>query len=131
MATRKSTKSAPVEETVEIVEDSPKKIINDLIAQTTKDLGLLAKDRYKVQRALGYVAFLNCLEAGTLDDLVSQMIEMQDELPFGYTLEKVPAKEKPAPAEKVIKTPDKAPAKAATKTPAKSGRRRPVRSKAE
>lgn len=139
-ATRKSTKSAPVaevevevEETVEetAAEPTTKQVINAAIARVAEELGVEAKNRYKVQRAIAFIAFRNAIEDGTFDDLIEATIADAGELPSGWELERTVA-EKPAKATKAAPatkaTPAKRPARAAAaKGATATPRKRPAR----
>lgn len=134
--TRKSTKStAPVaevevEETVEeavTAEPTTKQTINAAIARIADELGVEAKNRYKVQRALGFIAMRNAIEDGTFEDLIEATIADAGELPSGYELERTVT-------EKVVKAVPKAKAAPAKRAPAKAAaakaatpRKRPAR----
>jgi hypothetical protein len=136
MATRKSsTKSAAVEpevETAEVetasTEPTFKQIANGAIDSAAEQLGVEAKDRYKVQRAFGFIAIQLAEEDGVLDDLIASVVERAGDLPSGFGLErsvaapKAPAKAK-APAAKPAAR--KATAKPAAK--ATAARKRPTR----
>lgn len=128
MATaRKSTKSAPVAEVEEAevetaTEPTVKQTINAGIARIAEELGVEAKNRYKVQRAIGFIAMRNAIEDGTFDELLDTVVADIDELPSGFELERTVA-EKPAPKAKAAPA-KKAPAKAAAKPTA---RKRPTR----
>ena len=128
MATaRKSTKSAPAVEVEEVEETTAeptlKQTINAGIARVAEELGVEAKDRYKVQRAIGIIAMQQAIEDGTFEDLLDATVTGAADLPAGFGLER-PVAEKPAPKAKA--TAKKAPAKAA---PAKAttARKRPTR----
>lgn len=113
----RSTKAAVLEETVEeevTAEATPKQIINEGIGRVIEATGIdVQKNRYKAMRAIAYQAFVNAIEDGTFDDLVTEAIANVDDLPSGWEIEKPEA----AP---VTKAPaKKAPAKAAAKAPAK------------
>jgi len=136
--TRKSTKStAPVAE-VEVeeveteVETAPaepttKQVINAAIARVAEELGVEAKNRYKVQRAIAFIAFRNAIEDGTFDDLIEATIADAGELPSGWELERTVA-EKPAPKAKAAPAKRAPRAAAAKAAPAKAApRKRPAR----
>ena len=137
-------RKAQVEEVedIEVQEPTVERIISDAIVQVVEDQGLDGqKARYKAMRAMAYVAMSNIITTeGNLDGLVQETLDSVDDLPYGWTLEKMakvdaapdklttaaktPAKKAPAkaPVRKapVRKAPAKAPAKA---TP----RKRPAR----
>lgn len=134
MAARtKSTKSAPVAEVeeaeVETATSEPtfKQIANAAIDEAASQLGIEAKDRYKVQRAFGFIAIQLASDAGELDALIEEVVAGAGDLPSGFGLERSVA-EKPAPKAKAAAKPaarKAAPAKPAAKaTPA---RKRPTR----
>lgn len=129
MATKaKSTKSTPavLDEDIETVEETSaeptlKQTINAGIARVAEELGVEAKDRYKVQRALGFIAMRSAIEDGTFDELLDATVADAADLPAGYSLERTVAAEKPkAKATSTKKT-------AAAKAPAKTARKRPTR----
>ena len=128
MATaRKSTKSAPAVEVDEVEETTAeltlKQTINAGIARVAEELGVEAKDRYKVQRAIGIIAMQQAIEDGTFEDLLDATVTGAADLPAGFGLERPAASEKPAPKAKA--TAKAAPAK---KAPAKAtARKRPTR----
>lgn len=135
MATaRKSTKStapvAEVEEAVETVtEPTVKQTINAGIARIADELGVEPKNRYKVQRAIGFIAMAQAIEDGTFDELLDATVAGVDDLPAGFGLEASVAAEKPAPKAKATPA-RKAAAKPAAKAaaPAKAAaRKRPTR----
>ena len=137
-------RKAQVEEVedIEVQEPTVERIINDAIVRVVEDQGLDGqKARYKAMRAMAYVAMSNIITTeGNLDGLVQETLDSVDDLPYGWTLEKMakvdaapdklttaaktPAKKAPvrkAPAKRgATATPAKAPAKA---TP----RKRPAR----
>lgn len=125
--TRKSTKPAveevendEVEETV-TAEPTIKQTINAGIARVADELGVDAKNRYKVQRALFFIAARTAIEDGTFDDLLEALITDVSDLPSGFELERTVSEK--APAKKAAAKP--AAAKAA---PAKAApRKRPAR----
>lgn len=128
--TRKST--APVAEVEEVeteeVVAAPtfKQIANTAIDDAAAQLGVEAKDRYKVQRAFGFIAMQIAEEEGTLDELISAVVERAGDLPAGFGLERSVAAEKPAPKAKAAAKP--AAKKAAAKPAAKpAARKRPTR----
>lgn len=139
MATRKTAKSAAVEtEAVEVeetvAEPTFKQLATVAINEAAEALGVESKDRYKVQRAFGYIAMEAAIEGetfSTLDELRDAVIERAGDLPAGFGLERAVAAEKPAPkATKTAAKSAKAPAKkAATKTaaPKAAARKRPQR----
>ena len=137
-------RKAQVEEVedIEVQEPTVERIINDAIVQVVEDQGLDGqKARYKAMRAMAYVAMSNIITTeGNLDGLVQETLDSVDDLPYGWTLEKM-AKVDAAPDKltTAAKTPakkapaKKAPAKrGATATPAKAPakatpRKRPAR----
>ena len=127
--TRKTAAPAEVEE-VEVEETTAeptfKQTANAAIDDATAQLGVEAKDRYKVQRAFGFIAMQLALEEGSLDELISAVVEGAGDLPSGFGLERSVADEKPAPKAKAAAKPaaKKAPEKAAAKPAA---RKRPAR----
>ncbi|QKY80335.1 hypothetical protein SEA_MERCEDES_35 [Microbacterium phage Mercedes] len=133
MATaRKSTKSAAPVEEVEVEEATAaeptfKQTANAAIDDAAEQLGVEAKDRYKVQRAFGFIAIQLAHEAGELDQLIADVVERAGDLPSGFGLERSIAAEKPAPKAKATAAKPaarKAPAKTAAKPAA---RKRPTR----
>jgi len=130
-ARKSSTKSAPVAEVEETEsttnEPTFKQIANDAIDDAASQLGVTSSaQRYKVQRAFGFIAIQIAQEEGTLDELISEVVSRAGDLPAGFGLEASVAAPKPT----------KAPAKAAVKpvarkaaTPAKpaTARKRPTR----
>lgn len=132
MATRKaSTKSAPVTEVEEVeeavtAEPTFKQTANAAIDDAAAQLGIEAKDRYKVQRAFGFIAIQEAVDAGELDELIAAVVAGANDLPAGFGLERSVAAEKPAPKAKAAAKPARkaAPAKAAAKPAA---RKRPTR----
>lgn len=128
--TRKSTAPAvEVEEVEETTTAEPtfKQTANAAIDEAAAQLGVEAKDRYKVQRAFGFIAIQIAVEAGELDELIAAVVEGAGELPSGFGLErsvaapKAPAKAKAAPAKPAAR-------KAAAKPAAKpAARKRPTR----
>lgn len=140
MATKRTTKStAPVAEVEEVeeleaeveetvAEPTTKQIINAGIARVVEELGVEAKNRYKVQRAIAFIAFRNAIEDGTFDDLIEATIADAGELPSGWELERT-VSEKPvkaAPKAKAAPAARKAPVKAAA-AKAATPRKRPAR----
>lgn len=126
MAARTARKSAPaveVEEEVEatVAEPTFKQIANAAIDDAAATLGVEAKDRYKVQRAFGFIAIKLAHEAGELEDLIASVVDGVGDLPAGFGLERSVAAEKPAPKAKAAPTKKAAPAKATT------ARKRPAR----
>lgn len=130
MATRTRKTVEPVEtDEVETTAAEPtfKQIANAAIDDAAAQLGVEAKDRYKVQRAFGFIAIQIAQEEGTLDELVASVVERAGDLPSGFGLERSVAAEKPAPKAKAAA---KAPAKKATAKPAAKApavRKRPAR----
>ena len=132
-------RKAQVEEVedIEVQEPTVERIINDAIVQVVEDQGLDGqKARYKAMRAMAYVAMSNIITTeGNLDGLVQETLDSVDDLPYGWTLEKMAkvdaAPDKLATAAKTPakKAPAKAPAKAPVrKAPAKATpRKRPAR----
>lgn len=127
------TKSAPAVEVEEVeVEDTTseptfKQSANAAIDEAAAQLGVEAKDRYKVQRAFGFIAIQLAIEAGELDELIASVVDGAGDLPSGFGLERSVAAEKPAPKAKAAAKPTArkaAPAKAAAKPAA---RKRPTR----
>lgn len=131
MATRTRKTVEPVEtdevETPTAAEPTFKQIANAAIDDAAAQLGVEAKDRYKVQRAFGFIAIQEAHDAGELDELVAAVVAGAGDLPSGFGLERSVAAEKPAPkAKAAAKAPaKKAPAKVAAKAPA--ARKRPQR----
>lgn len=130
-----STKAAVLEDEVtetEATEPTTKQTINAGIASVAEQLGVEAKNRYKVQRAIGFIAMQRAIEEGTFDELLSATVAGVADLPSGFELERTvaekPAKATPAKAAKPAAkaAPAKRTAKAAT-TEAKPARRRPQR----
>lgn len=132
-ARKSSTKSAPVAEVEEEVvetasEPTFKQIANAAIDEAAASLGVEAKDRYKVQRAFGFIAIQLAHEAGELDELIASVVEGAGDLPSGFGLERSVAAEKPALKAKVAAKPATKPAAKAKATPAKpAARKRPTR----
>ena len=129
VARKSSTKSAPVAEVEEEVVETTseltfKQIANAAIDEAAASLGVEPKDRYKVQRAFGFIAIQLAHEAGELDELIDSVVEGAGDLPSGFGLERSVATEKPAPKAK----PATKPAAKAKATPAKpTARKRPMR----
>ena len=127
MATRtKSTKPAVETEEAEVVVAEPtfKQIANGAIDEAASKLGVEAKDRYKVQRAFGFIAIQLAEEAGELEELIAEVVARAGDLPAGFGLERSVAAEKPEPKAKA------APAKKAAAKPAAkptTARKRPTR----
>jgi hypothetical protein len=130
--TRKSTKSTKPAVAVEeaevetATEPSVKQTVNAGIARVAEELGVEAKDRYKVQRAIGFIAMQQAIEDGTFDELLDATVAGVADLPAGFGLErtvaapKAPAKAKAAPKAVAKKAPAKSTAKA-------TARKRPTR----
>ncbi len=133
-ARKSSTKSAPVaeveEEVTEASTPSFKSIANGAIDDAAAQLGVTeSSQRYKVQRAFGFVAMQIAEEEGTLDELISEVVARAGDLPAGFGLEASVAAEKPAPKAKATPA-AKAPAKRAAAKPAAkatTARKRPQR----
>lgn len=127
MATRKAPAKAQVTEEVEVVETvvTPKQVINEGVLKVVEKTGVdTQKARYKAMRAIAYQAFIEAIENEDFEALVDRAIDNIDDLPAGWTMERVVKAEveaKPTPAKKAPVR--KAPA-AAAKAPA---RRRPAR----
>src|SRR5690606_95305 len=103
-----------------------KQTANAAIDEAAAQLGVESKDRYKVQRAFGFIAMQQAIEAGELDELIAAVVEGAGDLPSGFGLERSVAAEKPAAKAKATKAPAKA--KAAPKAAAKpAARKRPTR----
>ena len=133
-------RKAQVEEVedIEVQEPTVERIINDAIVQVVEDQGLDGqKARYKAMRAMAYVAMSNIITTeGNLDGLVQETLDSVDDLPYGWTLEKMAkvdaapdklttAAKTPAKKAPVRKAPAKAPVR---KAPAKATpRKRPAR----
>lgn len=133
-ARKSSTKSAPVAEVeeaeVETATNEPtfKQIANGAIDEAAAQLGVEAKDRYKVQRAFGFIAIQIAEEEGTLDELIASVVERAGDLPSGFGLERSVAAEKPAPKAKAAAKPAaKATARKAAPAKATTARKRPTR----
>lgn len=130
--TRKSTAPAEVEEveTEEVEAPTFKQIANEAIDDAAAQLGITeSSQRYKVQRAFGFIAMQRAIDAGELDELIAAVVDGARDLPAGFGLERSVAAEKPAPKAKATPA-KKAPAKkaTATKTAAKpAARKRPTR----
>lgn len=128
-ARTKSTPAVEVEEVEETTsEPTFKQLANAAIDEAAAQLGVEAKDRYKVQRAFGFIAIQLAQESGELDDLIASVVAGAGDLPSGFGLERSVAAEKPAPKAKAA--PAKATArKAAAKPAAKAtaARKRPAR----
>ena len=130
MATRKAPAKAQVTEEVEVVETvaTPKQVINEGVLKVVEATGVdTQKARYKAMRAIAYQAFIEAIENEDFEALVDRAIGNIDNLPHGWTMERVgkveeEVQEEP-PAPKA--TTRRAPAKAAT--PAPAARRRPTR----
>lgn len=133
-ARKSSTKSAPVAEVeeTEVEAKAPtfKQIANDAIDDAAAQLGVdSAAQRYKVQRAFGFIAIQIAEEEGTLDELIAEVVARAGDLPAGFGLEASVAAEKPAPKAKATPA-AKAPAKRAAAKPAAkatTARKRPQR----
>lgn len=125
--TRKSAPAVEAEEEVEatVAEPTFKQIANAAIDNATSQLGVEAKDRYKVQRAFGFIAIQLAEEDGTLDDLIAAVVDRAGDLPAGFGLERSVAAEKPAP--KAKSTPAKPAARKAAPAKATTARKRPAR----
>lgn len=127
--TRKTAPVAEVEE-VEVEETTAeptfKQQANAAIDDAAAQLGVEAKDRYKVQRAFGFIAIQNAIEAGELDQLIADVVDGAGDLPAGFGLERSVAAPKPEKAKAAAKPAARkaAPAKAAAKPAA---RKRPTR----
>lgn len=128
--TRKSTaKAAETVEETPVAEPTVKQTVNAGIDRVAEALGVESKDRYKVQRAIFFIAARNAIEDGTFEDLLEATIADAGELPVGFGLErsaaapKAPAKAKAAAKAPARKAAAKAPAKARTSAP----RKRPTR----
>lgn len=96
--TPKSSKpSAPAAEVEEPIVAAPtfKATANALIDHAAQQLGIEAKDRYKVQRAFGYIAMQLAIEDGTLENLIRAVVSGAGDLPAGFGLE-APAKKEAA-----------------------------------
>ena len=117
-------RKAQVEEVedIEVQEPTVERIINDAIVRVVEDQGMDGqKARYKAMRAMAYVAMSNIITTeGNLDGLVQETLDSVDDLPYGWTLEKM-AKVDAAPDK--LTTAAKTPAKKAPvrKAPAKRG----------
>lgn len=126
------TKSAPVAEVEEVetpaAEPTFKQIANDAIDEAGDQIGgITAANRYKVQRAFGFIAIQLAHEAGELDELIAEVVAHHGDLPAGFGLERSIA-EKPAPKAKAAAPAKPAARKAAAKPAAKaSARKRPTR----
>ena len=133
-ARKSSTKSAPVAEveeeaTTEATAPSFKSIANGAIDDAAAQLGVTeSSQRYKVQRAFGFIAIQLAEEEGTLDELIASVVERAGDLPAGFGLEASVAAEKPAPKAKAAAKPAAKPA-ARKAAPAKTAtaRKRPTR----
>ncbi|QZD99167.1 hypothetical protein SEA_CAPTAINREX_39 [Microbacterium phage CaptainRex] len=127
--TRKTAPVAEVEE-VEVEETTAeptfKQQANAAIDDAAAQLGVESKDRYKVQRAFGFIAIQNAIEAGELDQLIADVVDGAGDLPAGFGLERSVAAPKPEKAKAAAKPAARkaAPAKAAAKPAA---RKRPTR----
>lgn len=133
-ARKSSTKSAPVEEVeeTEVEAKAPtfKQIANDAIDDAASQLGVSeSSQRYKVQRAFGFIAIQIAEEEGTLDELIAEVVARAGDLPAGFGLEASVAAEKPAPKAKAAAKPAAKPAarKAAPAAKATTARKRPTR----
>ena len=135
MATATRTRKAPakVQETVEEVEVqetelTPKQVINAGIEKVVEATGVdTQKARYKAMRAIAYQAFIEAIENEDFEALVDRAIDNIDDLPAGWTMErvgKVGVAEKPEAKPTARKDPARKPAAAEKATPA---RRRPAR----
>jgi len=131
----RSTKAAVLEEEetveTEVAEPTFKQLATVAINEAAEALGVDSTNRYKVQRAFGYIAMQAAIEGetfGSLDELRDAVIAGAGDLPAGFGLERAVAA---APVAKATKAPvKKAPAKTAAKaSPAKatSARKRPQR----
>ncbi|QKN87799.1 hypothetical protein NEBULOUS_38 [Microbacterium phage Nebulous] len=136
MATaRKSTKPAVEVEETEVEEEAVKaptfkQIANDAIDDAASQLGVTeSSQRYKVQRAFGFIAIQLAEEEGTLDELIAEVVARAGDLPAGFGLEASVAAPKPEPKAKAAAKPAaKAPArKAAPAKAAPAARKRPTR----
>lgn len=126
------TKSAPAVEVEEVetpvAEPTFKQIANDAIDEAGDQIGgITAANRYKVQRAFGFIAIQLAHEAGELDELIAEVVSRHGDLPAGFGLERSVAAEKPAPKAKAAPAKPAA-RKAAAKPAAKAtARKRPTR----
>lgn len=117
-------RKAQVEEVedIEVQEPTVEGIIKYAISLVIEDQGLDGqKARYKAMRAMAYVAMSKIIDTeGNLDGLVQETLDSVDDLPYGWTLEKM-AKADAAPDK--LTTAAKTPAKKAPvrKAPAKRG----------
>lgn len=128
--TRKTAAPAAEVEEVEVEETTAeptfKQQANAAIDDAAAQLGVEAKDRYKVQRAFGFIAIQLAIESGELDQLIADVVEGAGDLPAGFGLERSVAAPKPEKAKAAAKPAARkaAPAKAAAKPAA---RKRPTR----
>jgi len=61
---------------------------NAAIDKAAKQLGVVdAKNRYKVQRAFGFIAMQHAIKDGTLDALIRAVVKDAGKLPAGFGLE--------------------------------------------
>lgn len=106
--TRKTAPVAEVEE-VEVEETTAeptfKQQANAAIDDAAAQLGVEAKDRYKVQRAFGFIAIQNAIEAGELDQLIADVVDGAGDLPAGFGLERSVAAPKAEPKAKAAAKP--------------------------
>lgn len=128
MAARTRKTATPIEvEEVEVEETTSeptfKQVANAAIDEAAAQLGVEAKDRYKVQRAFGFIAIQEAVNDGELDELIASVVSGAGDLPSGFGLERSTTAEKPAPKAKAAAK-KAAPAKAAAKPAA---RKRPAR----
>lgn len=130
---RKSTAAAAPAVEAEVVETASteptfKQIANAAIDEAAKQLGLEAKDRYKAQRAFGFIAIQLASEAGELDELIQAVVDGAGDLPAGFGLERSVAAPKAAPVKKAAAPKATAVKGKSAAAPAKpAARRRPTR----
>lgn len=133
MATKRTAKPAvEVEETEETVaEPTFKQLATVAINEAAEALGVDSTNRYKVQRAFGYVAMQAAIDGesfGDLDELRDAVIERAGDLPAGFGLERAVAAPKPEPkAKPATKAPAKKTATKAAPAKAAPARKRPQR----
>lgn len=95
--TPKPTEPAVATAAVETAPAPPdfKTAANAAIDNAAFQLGVEAKNRYKVQRAFGFIAMQLAMKAGNLDSLISAVVQGASDLPAGFGLE-APAKKEAA-----------------------------------
>jgi hypothetical protein len=93
VTTPKSTKPAAATAEIATAPAEPdfKTVANAAIDNAAFQLGVDAKNRYKVQRAFGFIAMQLAIKDGSMDSLISAVVQGAGDLPAGFGLE-APAK---------------------------------------